>query len=155
MRRRQLVSTALLALFVPMAAVAQGSPGQPALAVGQRWAYHARAADQGSSLVVLRIEPSPRGRIVHISLAGVHIKNPHCAAGFVDTVQHMPLAEAALLRSLSRLLESGVPLPDFEDGYREWKRDADAGKAGVYTITVAEVAQVMEDTLVIGAQTAK
>jgi len=37
-------------------------------------------------------------------------------------------------------------LPDYEEGYGMWRKAFEAGKAGIYTITVAEAVDVMEAT---------
>jgi len=40
-----------------------------------------------------------------------------------------------------------VDLPNFQDGYQEWRDAFEAGRAGIYTITLAETVKVMEVTL--------
>jgi len=48
---------------------------------------------------------------------------------------------------VTKLIETAKRLPDYEDGYDEWRKAFDKGKAGVFTITVKESIDVMEKTL--------
>ena len=84
------------------------------------------------------------GRIIHISLRGLKIKNPRGPDGISEDVNHMPFLEAAIEKSGLKLLKEKVDLPDFEEGYGIWRRAHDAGEAGAYSITVAEAVGVME-----------
>ena len=56
-----------------------------------------------------------------------------------------------LVQSRLKLLKEKVDIPDFEEGYGLWREAFDAGKAGAYSITVAEAVEVMEKTLNRGA----
>ena len=53
-------------------------------------------------------------------------------------IQHLPFAESAIERSVTALERESGPVPDFADGYREWRQAFDEGKGGVFAITVAE-----------------
>ena len=50
----------------------------------------------------------------------------------------MPFAESAIERSVTSLERESGPVPDFAEGYQQWRQAFDAGKGGVFTITVAE-----------------
>ncbi len=51
---------------------------------------------------------------------------------------------AALEKSGLKLLKEKVDLPDFEEGYQMWRQAHDAGKAGAFSVTVAEGIGAME-----------
>jgi hypothetical protein len=53
----------------------------------------------------------------------------------------MPFARDVIERSVTKLLKDG-DVPEFHDGYDEWRKDC----GGVYTITVAEAVAVAEET---------
>jgi len=91
----------------------------------------------------LRVESLPKvGTIVHVRIDGVHLKN--CAGGpSPSTIEHAPVAKLALDESVTVLLKSDVPIPPYEDGYREWLSHC----GGVYTISVAEILNADEATL--------
>jgi hypothetical protein len=104
---------------------------------GQVWEYNTRPHEKGSTLTILKIESLPKlGVIVHIRLDKVRLRN--CTGGpEPDNFQHMPFAREALDRSVTKLVKEG-DVPEFKDGYGEWRKDC----GGVYTITVAEAVAV-------------
>src|SRR4051794_1654276 len=104
---------------------------------GQVWSYHARPGEEASRLTVVKVEPHDKlGTIVHIRVDGVAQKTP---GGVSRVIRHMPFAEEAIAGSVVELLASGAPVPaSYEEGYRIWKEAFDEGKAGVFTVTVAE-----------------
>ena len=113
--------------------------------VGQQWNYRTRPQDAGATLVVVKVEASTKlGTIVHISLSGLKHKNPHHPGGLSETVAHLPFSEAALAQSVTDLVEANAPLPEFVDGYNQWRNAFDAGRAGVFSISVAEAVSGME-----------
>lgn len=116
--------------------------------VGDQWTYRTRPGEGNSTLIIGKVEATPRlGVIVHISLAGLHIKNAHAPSGYSETIAHMPFAEAALDKSVTaKVTTASVPLA-FADGYGEWRRAFDGGKAGAFTITVSEGVDFMEQAL--------
>lgn len=116
--------------------------------VGQRWGYRARPGEEASLLTIVRVESSPKlGVVVHVSLEGVRIKSAQAPSGFVDAIAHMPFAESAIDRSVTHLVSSDASLPDFEAGYREWRRAIKAKAGGIFSITVAEGVEFVESTL--------
>jgi hypothetical protein len=116
--------------------------------VGDQWTYRTRPGEGSSTLTIGKVETTPKlGVVVHVSLAGVRIKNSHAPTGYSETIAHMPFAEAALDKSVTALVTTApVPLA-FADGYGEWRRAFDAGKAGAFTITVSEGVDFMEQVL--------
>jgi hypothetical protein len=116
--------------------------------VGEQWQYHSRPGEEESTLTIGKVEISPKlGVIVHITLAGLRIRNPHTPSGYSETVAHMPFAEAALDKSVTSLLKTAAVPPAFADGYGEWRPAFDNGKGGIFTITVAEGVDFMEQAL--------
>jgi len=116
--------------------------------VGQKWSYRARAGEESSYFIIVKIDNDPKlGRIIHIAMRGLKIKNPRSPDGLSESVSHMPFAEEAIEKSEVKLLQEKVDLPDFEEGYRLWREAFDAGRGGIYTITVADAVTVMETIL--------
>lgn len=127
---------------------AQKEPGDPKYKVGQQWSYSARPGEEKSYLIIVKIDNDPKlGRIIHIALRGLKMKNPRSPDGLSEDVNHMPFLEAAIEKSGLKLLKEKVDLPDFEEGYQIWRKAFDAGDAGAYSITVAEAIGVMETAL--------
>jgi hypothetical protein len=116
---------------------------------GQVWTYHTRPGEEDSRLTIVKVEPHDKlGTIVHIRVDGVAQKNPHAPGGVSRVIHHMPFAAEAISKSVIELAASGVPVPaSFERGYGLWKAAFDNGKAGVFTLTVAESIAFGEEAL--------
>jgi len=111
---------------------------------GQVWSYKTRSGEEQSTLTILRVEEwTEKKRIVHIRVDRIRLRN--CTGGpEPDNVQHMPFAREALDASVIKVIRSGE-VPDYRDGYQEWRKAWDARQAGVYTITVAAAVDVMQE----------
>ena len=100
---------------------------------GQVWAFKPPQNQPNARLTILRVEDGGKlGTIVHIAISGVSYGNGQ------TQIQHLPFAEAAVERSVTTLERESGPVPDFADGYQQWRQAFDAGKGGIFTITVAE-----------------
>ena len=132
MTRTLLIAMGLLSFLLG------GCSKQPALPAskfhaGQVWAFTPPTNQPNARLAVLRVESDGKlGTIVHIALSGVSYGD-----GQTD-IQHLPFAESAVERSVTTLERESGPVPDFAEGYRQWRQAFDAGKGGVFTISVAE-----------------
>jgi hypothetical protein len=113
--------------------------------VGQVWRFTPRFGEEGATLTVVKVESAPEvGVIVHVSLAGVHVRSPRAPGGFNDRLPHAPFTETAIAKSVTVLVGEVSALPPFERGYAEWRRAFDAGKGGIFTIPVAEAVEAAE-----------
>ena len=145
-----LILTILLAASVLVSGqdIKQQGPADSKYKVGQKWSYSARPGEEKSYLIIVKIDNDPKlGRIIHIALRGLRMKNPRSPDGFSENVNHMPFLEKAIEKSELKLMKEKVDLPDFEEGYRLWREAFDAGRAGAYSIMVAEAVGVMETAL--------
>jgi hypothetical protein len=124
------------------------APQRYPLAVGQIWCYSTRPGEEASRIIVCRVELDPRaGQIVHIHVSGIKMANARSPGAFIQEIGHMPYSSQALYACLTKLESSGSILPEFEEGYRDWKAAFDAGKAGVWTAPVSEAISGMESAL--------
>ena len=116
--------------------------------VGETWKYQARPGEESSTLIVVRVESTPTlGVIVHVSLVGLSVHSKRAPTGISDRIAHMPFSEGAIDKSVTAMVGKAEQLPDFEEGYREWRIGFDQGKAGVFTISVAEAVGYIEGIL--------
>jgi hypothetical protein len=100
---------------------------------GQIWAFTPPTNQPNAKLTVLRVEDGGKlGTIVHVAISDVMYGNGQ------TQINHMPFAEAAVERSITTLERESGPVPDFLEGYRQWRKAYDAGKGGIFTISVAE-----------------
>ncbi len=124
--------------------------------VGQEWNYKTRPGEENSTLKILKIEEYPTiGKVIHISLSGLKMKNPQNPKGVADKISHLPITEEALDKSIIRIKNDTRQMPDSTemDGYSYWKREFDKGNAGVFSIPVSEIVNSMEKSIVSGEYT--
>jgi hypothetical protein len=101
---------------------------------GQVWAFTTPKDQPNAKLTILRVEDGGKhGTIVHIAISGLSYGNGQ------DKIQHLPFSESAIERSVTKLENETGPVPDFSDGYQEWRQAFEAGKGGIFNVTVAEV----------------
>ena len=107
---------------------------------GQVWTFHLDPSEPAATLTVLKVETLEKlGIVVHISVSAVRVP------GGVTSVGHLPMARAALDKSVVKLVRIDSAPPDL-GGYEEWKR----AKGGVFTTSVSDamsfVRQAIERT---------
>lgn len=111
----------------------QPAPPTSKFHAGQVWAFTPPTNQPNARLTVLRVEDGGKlGTIVHIAISGVSYGSGQ------TQIQHLPFAESAVERSVTKLERESGPVPDFADGYGQWRQAFDAGKGGIFTISVAE-----------------
>lgn len=106
-------------------------------AVGQVWEYRTRPQDAGSLLKIQKIEPWADGRVYHLSVVGLSL------GGRTTDVHHIPVSRETLDASVLRPSASTRAFPDATEGIAIWRED----RGGVFTIPVAEIAQVIDETM--------
>ena len=118
---------------------------------GQIWTYKTRPGERPSRLTILRIEPYRDDTAVHVQVSGLRIRNPAAPDGLSTYITHIPFAERAVNASVLRLVAQGQRLPDFEDGYNEWRRQSEAGRAGIFETSIAEAIDGIEAAFTRGS----
>lgn len=114
----------------------------------QVWSYQTRKGEERSTVLINKVENDPKlGQIFHISIANVRVKNPREPSGISNELPHFPVSKQTLETSCTKLAGESAPNPEYLDGYNEWKRAFDQGRAGVFTGTVAAIIQIVEDAL--------
>jgi hypothetical protein len=119
----------------------------------QEWSYKTRPGEDNATFTVCKVEQhSKYGVIIHISLGGLNVKNPMQKTGFSDSISHLAFCEDAIDRSVVKIILKEPPLPedvqeDFELAYRDWRTDFEAGKAAVFSVTVAEALDYIEHAI--------
>lgn len=113
---------------------------RPAYAAGQIWQYHARPSDPASLLKIQVVESDPvltkSGPIYHVSIVGVHLGSDHR----LSEIAHVPVSKDTLDKSVTVLVKSDATFPDVRPGIADWK----SAKGGVFTISVAEIVDIID-----------
>ena len=114
----------------------------------QVWSYKTRAGEERSTVLINKVETDPKlGQIFHISVTGVRVKNRGAPSGVSTELPHFPVSKQTLEVSCTSLIGQSAPNPAYKAGYAEWKRAFDQGRAGVFTISIAEIVQFVEDAV--------
>ena len=117
--------------------------------VGQVWSYKARLPDIGSTLTVVRVEPDAAlGNIIHLSVLDLNMQNPQVPGGLTHEFLHLPMSEAAVDQSVVNLIDENAELPDYVEGYNVWRHAFEKQEAGIFTLTVAECLDIVEQMLI-------
>ncbi|RYF90140.1 MAG: hypothetical protein EOO03_04360 [Chitinophagaceae bacterium] len=116
--------------------------------VGQVWKYDNRPGEDNSTLTVLKIEKYKKGdTIIHIRVDGIRMYNPNVASGYSNFLGHMPYSEKAISKSVTTLVRQNDTLPDFSEGYNQWKESWDNGKGGYWTIDLKGAIEGMDSVM--------
>ncbi len=135
---RILILAMSLLSFIFGGCTKQTAPPISKFHAGQVWAFTPPTNQPNARLTILRVESDPKlGTIVHIAISGVSYGDGQ------TQIQHLPFAESAVERSVTTLERESGPVPDFAEGYQMWRQAFDAGKGGVFTITVTEAFDVV------------
>ncbi|WP_228410047.1 hypothetical protein [Chryseobacterium viscerum] len=124
--------------------------------VGQEWNYKTRPTEKNSILKILKIEEYPEtGKVIHISVSGLKIKDTSSTTGFAEKLTHIPVSEEALDKSVITLKNKTIKKPDTleMDGYIYWKKEFEKGNAGIFTMPVSEIIDSMEKSIISGDYT--
>jgi hypothetical protein len=144
---KQILSTLILSLFL----INCKTPETIKYVVGQEWNYKTRTGEEKSTLKILKIEDYPKhGKMIHISIGGLKVGDPDVEKGFAKEFTHIPITEEALDKSVTKLKNEKVKLPSKIDGYDYWKEEFDQGIAGVFSIPVSEIVDLMEESIITG-----
>jgi hypothetical protein len=117
----------------------------PRYRVGQVWRYQTRPGEEASRAIIGRIERIEGiGIVVHVKLTGLELRGPQ---GVASVTFHAPVAEPQLSASVTELTEERGDLDGFAEGYAKWRAAYRDGKAGVFTLTLFEILETMEQAL--------
>ena len=139
MFRQALIGIALM-LGLAGAGAAWAQTDHPAYAAGQVWTYHTRPGDDGSLLKIQQVEDDPAltklGPIYHISIIRVHLGPTRG----LNEIGHSPVSKETLDKSVVALVKTEAAFPDASGGIEQWR----AAKGGVFTISVAEIVDLID-----------
>ncbi len=115
---------------------------------GQLWSYKTRPGEERSTIQILKTETNPAfGKVVHINVNGIKIKNPAHPKGFSQGVSHLPLTEAAVRKSVVKLVQENVPIPDYSNQYQAWVKAVNNGKGGVLDLPVSRILNNIQNSI--------
>ena len=115
---------------------------------GQVWRAKGRPQDKDPHVAVLAVHFDLQlGPIVSIAMTGVHIRNAFVEGGVQTQLPHAPISAESLAAAVTELLAENGPTadhPGFADAYQEWLEPFNTGEAGVFTIPLPEILDLIE-----------
>jgi hypothetical protein len=112
---------------------------------GQVWSYRTRPGEEGSTVVIHRIESYPEeGDVFHIAIEEVRLRNHRVDGGLQTAMRHVPVSRATLDASVLDLLRIAAPEEGWREGYEVWQQAFANGDAGVFDIPVADILGYIE-----------
>ena len=117
-------------------------------AQGQVWSYKTRRGEEASTLLINKIDNDANlGEIFHITVSDVRVKNKRVPGELTTELPHFPVARETLEASCVKLIRVAKPNPNYAEGYAQWKRAFDQGRAGIFAVPVSEIVQIVETTV--------
>lgn len=121
---------------------------RPDFEAGQVWRIKGRPQDGDVHVAVLAVQYDLQlGPIVSIAMTGVHIRNAFVAGGVQTQLPHAPVSADSLADAVTELVAENGPTaehPGFVEAYLEWREPYDRGEAGVFTVPVTEILDLIE-----------
>jgi hypothetical protein len=140
MNRKLAVAFVLLLQFFALPAEATN------FEVGQVWSYRTRPGEDASRLYIARIDRNLGSQpIFHLYIDGLKLKNPLAEGEVQDHLPHVPVSRQTLEASVIALQQENVLPPDISEGYVIWREAFERGEAGVFTLSVQQLIQYIED----------
>lgn len=116
--------------------------------VGQVWKYNNRPGEDSSTFTILKIEKYEKGdEIIHVRVDGIKIYNPKIAGHYSDFIGHLPFSAKTISKSVTSIVGQNNNLPDFSEGYNNWKEAWDSGKGGYWTVDLKDAIEVMDSVM--------
>ena len=116
--------------------------------VGQVWKFDNRVGEDSATLTILKIEKYEKGdTIIHIRVDGVKMYNPKVASGYSNDIGHLPFSQKSIEKSVTKLVGQKDKLPDFSEGYGQWKEAWDNGKGGYWTVNLQEAIEGVDSVM--------
>ena len=116
--------------------------------IGQVWKYNTRPEEDDSTLTILKIENYEQGDvIIHIRVDRINLYNPNVASGPWNFIGHLPFSNDALAKSVTTFERNNVILPDFSEGYNQWKQAWDNSKAGYWKIELKHAIEAIDNVI--------
>lgn len=136
---------AVIACGSGVAEEAEAPPVDSRFEAGQVWSYHNREGEDQSRVYVAKVERlGDTATVVHIQIVRVAVESRFQPSGFQDMIPHAAIGEEALEASVEELKDEVITPVGFADAYASWHQTLDAGTASYFTISVAEILDMVE-----------
>ena len=112
---------------------------------GQVWSYENREGEDQSRVLVERVgRLADTATVVHIQIIRVAVASRFQPSGVQDIIPHVAIAEDVLDASVLELKDEVVSPVGFASAYGAWLQTVESGEASYYTMSVAEIVDLVE-----------
>ncbi len=111
------------------------------LEAGQIWQYQTRTGEENSTVTILKLEERNGSQIAHICVSDVMVQ------GELKELTHLPFSRKSVEESLTKLVSSNNPLPEYQEGYEQWNFEFNKGQAGVFTDSIKNIVNNISDMI--------
>jgi len=115
------------------------------IAAGQVWTYKCRTGEEESRVTVFKVDSVSESSIVHIRIDGLKLINKDTGEIAGEQIAHLPVDLKSFKESIVEL--ESLVATSVTEGYWIWKKEFDAGNAGVWALQISEVINIIEDSL--------
>jgi len=113
---------------------------------GQVWEYQTRPGEEDSCLVIVDCEQIETGSLfVHIMIEGLKVKDNQTGEIKDWSISHTPIDGEMLIKSLKRIVS--YRKIEVNEGLLYWREEFKKGVAGVWSIDLAEVITLTENSI--------
>jgi len=111
--------------------------------IGQKYSFITDEDHPSPYFVVCAIDSEQGVDIASIFIGGLRFKNSMTDSGYGTEISHAPVQVQSLLDSNPSLIAENVEIPDYQEGYKVWREAFEAGEAGYFTISAADVVKTI------------
>ena len=112
---------------------------------GQIWAYKTRKGEEDSFIVIIDIDRTSNKKIIgHIAIEDLTIIGDNQNPDNMWSINHLPVDLDMLTNSL-QTLKGYREIDSFPEGYFYWQDEYDKGKAGVWSIEITEIIELIQN----------
>jgi hypothetical protein len=118
---------------------------------GQVWTFRGAPLPQ-SRVVVGKIDQYAGHHDLVFSVSIIKVPIPNTGAGGIRIadISHAPVSKSVLDASLLEQVGAGEPSGSFGEGYDQWRLAYLAGDAGVFSVEISKVIEIICDVVVKG-----
>jgi hypothetical protein len=115
---------------------------------GEVWRCRARPWEPEANVQICRIDVEPGvGEIYHVGISGVRVRNPGGRFETYSRIPHVPVLRSVLDGSCLDFRFTTILDSDYRRGYLAWRAAFDQGRAGVFSISIADILDEFQRTL--------
>ncbi|MBL4677030.1 MAG: hypothetical protein JKY70_12615 [Mucilaginibacter sp.] len=112
---------------------------------GQIWTYNNREGEDDSFIVIIKLDDSnSQNPVAHVSTENLSKPGSEEVDTTTWSIGHAPVQLGILAGALKTL--KGYREIEFNEGYTYWKEEYDKGKAGVWSIPINEMIDLIQET---------